>query len=161
MTEDRHANALHTPADVRERAVRLLGLAMERAEWLCRDVGRAEWPLSDFGRDMLQARLDTVRDLIGDALAALRSEAGGEEDVGEVCYLCGEEFDPRESGTATGPLGQGDGVPRCCPRCARAYDAGYQQGLRRPRNDARQGEPRSAVEIYETNANDSGTLAED
>lgn len=69
--------------------------------------------------------------------AALRSGAQGEDDAGEVCHLCGEEFDPSESGTVTGPLGQDDGLPRWyrCPRCARAYDAGYQQGQRDPRGD--------------------------
>ena len=70
-------------------------------------------------------------------LAARRGEAQGEEDVTEFCHLCGEDFDPRESGTVTGPIGQDDGVPRWyrCPRCARAYDAGYQQGQRDPRGD--------------------------
>jgi len=73
----------------------------------------------------------------GRALASIRPEAQEEEDVGEFCHLCGEEFDPRESGTVTGPLGQDDGVPRWyrCPRCARAYDAGYQEGQRDPRGD--------------------------
>ena len=69
-------------------------------------------------------------------LALLRTPRGeGEEDGGEFCDLCGEMFDPSESGTVIGPLGQDDGVPRWyrCPRCARAYDAGYQQGQRDPR----------------------------
>ncbi|HEY8378669.1 MAG TPA: hypothetical protein VIK91_19390 [Nannocystis sp.] len=82
------------------KAVRLLGLAMERAELLCRDAGRAEWPPSDFGRDMLQARLDTVRDLIGDALAALRSEAPGEASGLAECIItcmgCGQDFDAND-----------------------------------------------------------------
>jgi len=85
-------------------------------------------------------RLDRARQRViecGRALAGLRSEARGEEDVGEVCDLCGEMFDPSELGTVIGPLGQDDGVPRWyrCPRCARAYDAGYQQGQRDPRGD--------------------------
>jgi len=71
-------------------------------------------------------------------LALLRTPRGeGEEDGGEFCDLCGEEFDPSELGTVIGPLGEDDGVPRWyrCPRCARAYDAGYQQGQRDPRGD--------------------------
>jgi len=85
-------------------------------------------------------RLDRARQRVIEcvrALAGIRSEAQGEEDVGEFCHLCGEEFDPRESGTVTGPLGQDDGVPLWyrCPRCARAYDEGYQQGQRDPRGD--------------------------
>src|SRR5690606_11890981 len=85
-------------------------------------------------------RLDRARQRMIEcarALAGLRSDAQEEEDVGEVCDLCGEMFDPSELGTVIGPLGQDEGVPRWyrCPRCARAYDAGYQQGQRDPRGD--------------------------
>ena len=121
-----------TPADVRERA------AMEVYVWEHVRRGAEE----SWARQQWQTETDGVRDLYFEAadriLAILRTARGeGEEDGGEFCDLCGEEFDPSELGTVIGPLGEDDGVPRWyrCPRCARAYDAGYQQGQRDPRGD--------------------------
>lgn len=85
-----------------------------------------------------RAQAAEIRNAVAHVAAFLRApRCEGEEDGGELCDLCGEEFNPSESGTVIGPLGQDDGVPRWyrCPRCARAYDAGYQQGQRDPRGD--------------------------
>src|SRR5690606_30337465 len=110
-------------ADVRERVAKIVREAME-------DARRAE-RLNTFPQSSMWDYADRI-------LALLRTPRGeGDEAVGEVCDLCGEMFDPSELGTVIGPLGQDDGVPRWyrCPRCARAYDAGYQHGQRDPRGD--------------------------
>jgi hypothetical protein len=121
----RRASSVHAPADARELAREII----RSLDMIARNYDSYEYGLP------VMTHYDEMVDTVVAILRAPRGE--GEEDGGEFCDLCGEMFDPRESGTVIGPLGQDDGVPRWyrCPRCARAYDAGYQQGQRDPRGD--------------------------